>query len=128
METQSNTKITTASVRVMQSFNYSNFEVSMSLENPDGVTQLDIDQARMQAQALTNKAVRDYQEDRQIDIKQGAESERKKLLGKIGDIKASIPKREITDPSEVEKIANLPLYTPPAKKAISKKPVTKKVK
>lgn len=125
METQ--TKITTASVRVMQSFNYSNFEVSMSLENPEGISNLDIDQARKEAQALTNKAVKEYQMDRQTDIQEGAVTERKKLLGKISDIKASIPKKEITDPTEVEKIANLPLYTPSKKTIPAKKPA-KKVK
>jgi hypothetical protein len=54
------TKITSTSVKVMQSYNYCHFEVAMSLENEEGLSTADIDEARKKCQRLTDKAVQQY--------------------------------------------------------------------
>lgn len=54
------TKRTTASVKVMLSYDYSHFEASMSLENEDGLSIKDIDEARKDCQRLADKAVSQY--------------------------------------------------------------------
>ena len=55
------TKIKNASVKVMLSYDYSHFEASMSLENDNGLTMREIDNARKDCQRLADKAVRQYQ-------------------------------------------------------------------
>lgn len=54
------TKIKSASVKVMLSYDYSHFEASMSLENDNGLTLKDIDEARKNCQRLADKAVGQY--------------------------------------------------------------------
>lgn len=56
----SDTKIKTASVKVMLSYDYSHFEASMSLENDEGLEIKDIDNARKNCQRLADKAVEQY--------------------------------------------------------------------
>lgn len=53
--------IKSASVKVMQSYNYSHFEAAMSLEDDKGLTLHDIDAARKNCQRLTDKAIKQYQ-------------------------------------------------------------------
>lgn len=53
-------KIKDASVKVMLSYDYSHFEVSMTLENDNGLTLKDIDEARKNCQRLADKAVSQY--------------------------------------------------------------------
>ncbi len=55
-----NTKIKTASVKVMLSYDYSHFEASMSLENDNGIELLEVDNARKLCQRLADKAVGQY--------------------------------------------------------------------
>jgi hypothetical protein len=54
------TKIKSASVKVMLSFDYSHFEAAMSLENDEGLSITDIDKARKDCQKLADKAVGQY--------------------------------------------------------------------
>lgn len=54
------TVIKNASVKVMLSYDYSHFEASMSLENDNGLTTKEIDDARKQCQRLADKAVSQY--------------------------------------------------------------------
>lgn len=56
----SETKVKTASVKVMLSYDYSHFEASMSLENESGISVKDIDEARKTCQRLSDKAVSQY--------------------------------------------------------------------
>lgn len=56
----SQTKVKTASVKVMLSYDYSHFESSMSLENDEGLSLKDIDEARKNCQRLCDKAVGQY--------------------------------------------------------------------
>lgn len=52
--------IKSASVKVILSYDYSHFETSMSIENDDGLTTSEIDDARKACQRLSNKAVEQY--------------------------------------------------------------------
>ena len=54
------TMIKSASVKIMLSYDYSHFETSMSLENDEGVTKKEIDNARKDCQRLCDKAVEQY--------------------------------------------------------------------
>lgn len=54
------TKVKAASVKVMLSYDYSHFEASMSLENDNGLSLQDIDEARKDCQRLANKAIGQY--------------------------------------------------------------------
>jgi len=54
------TKIKTASVKVMLSYDYSHFEASMSLENDNGLELYEVDNARKMCQRLADKAVAQY--------------------------------------------------------------------
>lgn len=56
------TKIKTASVKVMLSYDYSHFEASMSLENEDGIELQEVDNARKMCQRLADKAVGQYKQ------------------------------------------------------------------
>lgn len=53
-------KIKSASVKVMLSYDYSHFEAAMSLENDNGLSLKDIDSARKECQRLADKAVSQY--------------------------------------------------------------------
>lgn len=57
---EAETKIKTASVKVMLSYDYSHFETSMSIENENGLSMKDIDEARKNCQRLSDKAVSQY--------------------------------------------------------------------
>lgn len=54
------TMIKSASVKIMLSYDYSHFETCMSLENEEGVTKEEIDNARKDCQRLCDKAVAQY--------------------------------------------------------------------
>jgi hypothetical protein len=54
------TKIKTASVKIMLSYDYSHFETSMLIENDFGLALSDIDEARKKCQRLVDKAVGQY--------------------------------------------------------------------
>src|ERR1035437_1439724 len=60
------TKIKSASVKIMLSYDYSHFETCMSLENEEGVTKQDIDNARKDCQRLCDKAISQYKIARSI--------------------------------------------------------------
>ena len=59
-EVATTTKIKTASVKVMLSYDYSHFEASMTLENDNGIEVLEVDNARKMCQRLADKAVGQY--------------------------------------------------------------------
>ncbi len=62
----STTIVKTASVKVMLSYDYSHFEVSMSLEDETGLNPLDIDDARKTCQRLADKAVSQYKKAKEM--------------------------------------------------------------
>ena len=63
------TKIKTASVKVMLSYDYSHFEASMSLENDNGIELLEVDNARKMCQRLADKAVGQYKQAKSLAAK-----------------------------------------------------------
>lgn len=60
------TKIKSASVKVMLSYDYSHFEASMSVENESGLTMQEIDEARKKCQRLADKAVGQYKKAKEM--------------------------------------------------------------
>lgn len=60
------TLVKSASVKVMLSYDYSHFEASMSVENEDGLSMVDIDEARKNCQRLADKAVGQYKKAKQM--------------------------------------------------------------
>lgn len=63
------TKIKSASVKVMQSFNYCHFEVCTTIENDEGLTKAEIDDARKDCQRLTDKAIEQYKKAKELAAK-----------------------------------------------------------
>lgn len=63
------TKVKSASVKVMLSYDYSHFEASMSLENDNGLSVQEIDYARKDCQRLANKAVAQYKTAKEMAAK-----------------------------------------------------------
>lgn len=102
------TIITTASVRIALAHNYSTFEVSMNLENPEGVTQTDIDKARLDCQTLATQSVNEYKSVASGNVKQEIESIENRLKGLKQMLGKQLP--EVTDPKEIEKIEKMPVY------------------
>lgn len=84
------TIVKSASVKVMLSYDYSHFEASMQLENDNGLSIKDIDEARKNCQRLADKAVGQYKTAKQMAAKrsdgqyqmQNFESECKKIAAK----------------------------------------------
>ena len=84
------TIIKTASVKVMLSHDYSHFEASMVLENDNGLTLIDIDEARKNCQRLADKAVGQYKTAKSEANKLTATSyERQQLEREVREIKVS---------------------------------------
>ena len=109
------TKITTSSVRVALSHNYSTFEVTLNLENPEGITIDEISSARSQAQELATEAVNEYKRTPNVNAKE----EVKRIENKLNDLKKFIEKDEpaATDPEEIKRVENLPMFDPEEFKA-----------
>lgn len=81
------TVIKNASVKVMLSYDYSHFEASMSLENEDGLTSQEIDEARKKCQRLADKAVGQYKTAKSMASKRSnAEYDKKYFLNQVADI------------------------------------------
>lgn len=127
----SNTKLTTASIRIALSHSYSTFEIALNLENPDGINTEDVAAARVTAQALANDALNEYKRQPNANVK----DEIKRVENKIQDIKKMVagPDEElksepVVDPKEVARVESLPLYgeTKAAKEA--NKPKSKATK
>lgn len=56
------TKIKSASVKVMLSYDYSHFEAAMALENDNGISIIEMDEARKDCQRLADKAIGQYKQ------------------------------------------------------------------
>lgn len=101
------TKITTASIRIALSYQYSTFEVSAQLENENGITNEDIAKVRKDIQLLATEAVNEYR----IHPNVNAKDEVKKLENKVKELKAIVaPEKEVKDNATTEEIEKLPLY------------------
>ena len=113
------TKTTTASIRIMRSENYCNFEIALTLENPDGISGDEIDKAREEAQALTNEAVKQYRKDKHEEaIPAALPFKKERQVIKVTN-EPPAPK-PIKDNAEISEIEKLPLYVPPLKQESTK--------
>lgn len=116
------TKITTASVRIALSHNYSIFEVALNLENEQGISPSEIEKARVHAQQLALGAVNDYKGTITLPPKE----ELQRVQTRLNEISKLVDKKEKpVDPKEVQQIESLPLYQP--KKVAKDKPIKKPV-
>jgi len=111
MEQQTQTKITTASIRIALAFQYSTFEVSLNLDNPNGILKSEIELARIDCQSLANNALNEYK----ALPSQNPKEELKKIENKVAQLKELVngkqPEKE-PDPKEIAEIEKLPLYQP----------------
>lgn len=57
----SESKMKSASVKVMRSYDYCHFEITMSIDDDGGLTTVNVDNLRKEAQRLADKAVKQYQ-------------------------------------------------------------------
>ena len=64
--TMNKTKTTSASVKVMQSYNYNHFEVILGISDDEGLTMQEINEKRKDAQRLTDEAVRQYKKSKDM--------------------------------------------------------------
>lgn len=76
----SNTIIKTATVKVMLSHNYNHFEASICLENDEGVTVTEINNARKDCNRLCDIAIRQYDTAKSIAAKRTQLKNEKTLL------------------------------------------------
>lgn len=91
------TIIKSASLKVMLSHDYSHFEAAMTIENENGLSLKDIDEARKNCQRLADKAVGQYKTAKSEAIKQtGTDYERQQLEREVREIKVNKREEEWT--------------------------------
>lgn len=99
-------KIASASVKIMLSYNYNHFESSMTVEsdNEDGLTPLDVDNARKECQRLCDKAVKQYIIAKQVEVKRAnLNSEKSALEREVREIKLrDVNSWSVTDKAKVK--------------------------
>jgi hypothetical protein len=79
---------TSATVKVMLSHNYNHFEASIALENADGVSVQDIDNARKDCNRLCDKAIKQYNVAKVMESKRlSLQSEKANLEREVKEIK-----------------------------------------
>lgn len=64
----------------MQSYNYNHFETSVTIENEQGLTGKDIDEARKSCQRLTDNAIEQYKKAKIMETKRANHSNERSLL------------------------------------------------
>lgn len=106
------TKVTTASVRIALSHQYSTFEVVMNMENPDGITTKEIENTREIAQALAVDSVNEYKRLSNTNPK----IELARVENKLADIKSLIKELDKGEPGkvnpvEIARVEAMPMYS-----------------
>lgn len=77
-----------ATVKVMLSHNYNHFEASIALENEDGVTVKEIDEARKDCNRLCDKAIKQYNVAKVMESKRASlANEKTNLEREVAEIK-----------------------------------------
>lgn len=104
----STTTIKSASVKVMLSYNYNHFEASLNLENENGLTMTEVDEARKQCQRLCDKAVIQYQKAKNHEANRARnEMEKRQLEREVADIKSRDTSTwTVTDKAKVKALAD----------------------
>lgn len=86
-----------ASVKVMNSYDYCHFEVCLSKKNSEAVTTKDVDDMRKDAQRLVDKAIAQYKIAKQAEqVRIEAECSAKRLERRLERIKKEVPESEWT--------------------------------
>ena len=99
---------TLATVKVMLSYDYCHFEISKQIEG-EGITQIDIDNARKDCQRLADKAVGQYRTAKDLASKRlGNSYERMQLEKEVALIKQK--KEEFITPEDKAKVKALEDY------------------
>lgn len=95
--------ITSASVRVMKSFDYSHFEIVLSTNSDTPLSALEVDALRKQAAHLADKAVAQYQISKDAMVKRLASKDEKQYLQR--EVKKILEKPEgDRSPNEMAKV------------------------
>lgn len=123
------TVITTASVRVMRSIDFGNYETSLTVENPDGITDADIAGCIDKCHTLTNQSIEIYLKGKVVESKAIQAGEKRRIGSVLNDIKQLVPEatEPCIDPLEIAQVEALPMYTPKPKSVTPLK-LSKKVK
>jgi hypothetical protein len=98
------TIIKSASVKVMLSYNYNHFEASLNVENDEGLSMTDVDNARKECQRLCDKAVIQYQKSKNHEANRARNAMEKRALEKeVSEIRAREQSTwSITDKAKVK--------------------------
>lgn len=108
----SQTITTSATVRVALSFNFNTFEVSMNLENKDGIQQSEINAARLQVYELAKIAV----EEVRVNPLSNPKQELRNIENKLRQVKSLVDNQKPEPPTaseaDIKAVEALPLYEP----------------
>lgn len=106
------TKITSAGVRVSLSYAYNTFEVTLGLENQDGISPLEIEEFRLQAQDMASEAVEDFKAIKQNEVISNSANEKAALINKMKSVSEDGGnKNKVKDNAKIEEVLKQPLYT-----------------
>lgn len=97
-----------ATVKVMLSHNYNHFEASICLENEEGLTVTEINEARKDCNRLCDIAIRQYNDAKQVASRRAAlRSEKSQLEREVKAIKEKDEKEwSVTDKAKVKALAD----------------------
>lgn len=103
-----NTIIKSASVKVMLSHNCNHFETCMTIENDEGVTTAEIDEARKNCNRLCDKAIKQYDQAKVMARKQASlRIERSQLEAEVSEIRRKTESEwTVTDKAKVKALAD----------------------
>lgn len=97
-----------ATVKTMISHNYNHFEASICLENENGVTIEEINEARKDCNRLCDKAIKQYNDAKQVESRRaGLRSEKINLEREVKAIKERDEKTwSVTDKAKVKALSD----------------------
>lgn len=102
------TKRTSATVKVMLSYNYNHFEASIELQNSDGICTDEINNARKDCNRLCDTAIQQYQQAKLVESKRAnLRSERSQLEQEVRQLKQKDEKFwTVTEKAKVKALAD----------------------
>jgi predicted nucleic acid-binding protein len=97
-----------ATVKTMISHNYNHFEASICLENENGLTVEEINEARKDCNRLCDKAIRQYNDAKQVAMRRiNLKNEKTQLEREVKSIKEKDEKEwSVTDKAKVKALAD----------------------
>lgn len=106
------TKLTKATIRIMNSYKFGNFESTLTIENDEGIQSIEIDELLMQAQSHVNDAVDAYKALEIIEPEKPYVKTGFKPNKQVINVTEQDDEPPLKDNASIDEIANLPLYTP----------------